>query len=221
MDPKFQTSFIPQKPVASSAGSGFTAPKMPQAVNIFNVIAGVVFAIAVMASAGVFVYKQVLNSQIAKESTALAQARTAFDSGTIQNLIDVSSRIMSAGKLLDSHVAMSGLFNLLQSLTVQKVSFTNFSFTKKDGSLTISMDGESAGYDTLAAQANIFAQSPFIKEPTFSSFDLAANGNVIFKFSAMIDPNLISYKQALASLGVGVRESLPATDTGTATSTTP
>ncbi len=228
MEPKFQTSFIPQKPIAggtsvmpqSNASSGFGSSQMSKTINIFNTVATVAFVLTVLACGGLFAYKQYMASQIAQESASLTAARSTFDFGTIQNLITISSRVTDVTTLLNTHVAVSELFNLLQSLTVQKVTFTSFSYTKKPGELDVSLTGESQGYDVLAAQANIFADNSYIQNPVFSDFDLAQNGDVTFKLTMTIDPTLISYKQAMAALYASNPVPTPALATSTATTTT-
>ncbi len=202
MDPKFQTSFIPQKSAVANSAT-IPAPSsvyMTKTINIFNVIATVVFVVTILASGGLFAYKTYLTSQVAQASTSLTAARSSFDFSTIQNLINVSSRIAFTKQLLNNHVAVSGLFGLLQSLTVQKVAFSNLAYSKKGGELNVTMTGEAQGYDALAYQANVFTQNAFIQNPVFSNFDLNQDGNVTFTFNATIDPTLVSYKSAMASM---------------------
>lgn len=200
MEPKFQTSFIPQRPINTGLKLPSSKGSASKTVNIFNIIATVVFIATLLILVGLFVYKKVLNNQITQEGKSLTDARNAFDFGSIQNLVNVSTRLNATKQLLSNHIAVSGLFNLLQSLTVQKVSFNNFTYNRKDRIFSVSMSGEAQGYDTIAAQANIFAQNSFIQNPSFSNFDLSSNGNVTFKFDATIDPGLVSYKQTVAAI---------------------
>jgi len=199
MDPKFQTSFIPQKPIVT--GSNFS-PSNPgfRSINIFNIIATVLFVGCFLAYGGLFAYKQVLNRQINEVDTKLQAAKNAFEPDKIHELIEASIRIASTQQLLENHVAVSGLFDLLQNQTLGRVQFDNFNFSKKDTNLTLTMDGKADGYNTIAAQSIIFSENKFIKDPVFSDFDLSATGNVTFKLTLSVDPTLISYKDAIAKL---------------------
>lgn len=168
--------------------------------NIFSVIASIAFIITIFVCGGLFAYKHVLTGQIAQAENDLVAARAAFEPDTIQKLISVSSEISSAKRLLEQHVVVSEIFSLLQNITVKKVQFDDFSYSKKDKASSISMSGAAQNYSALRAQADLFSQSDFIKNPVFSNFDLAENGNVTFKFESTIDPTLISYKKAVSAL---------------------
>jgi len=199
MEPKFQSSFIPQKPIITGLSSTTTATSSPYAVapNIFSIIATILFVGSLLVSAGLFGYEKLLTSQIAQADKDLVAARNAFELDTIHNLIDISSHISSTKQLLQKHVVISEVFNLLQSLTVKNVRFDSFSYVEKADSLSISMTGEAKNYNTLAAQSAIFLANTSIKNPSFSDFTLTDTGNVTFKFSADIDPSVVSYKRVV------------------------
>lgn len=221
MDPKFQTSFIPQKPIVT--GSNFS-PSSPgfRSINIFNIIATVAFVACFLAYGGIFAYKQVLNGQIKEADGKLKVAKNAFEPEKIYELIDASNRIESTRKLLEDHVAVSQLFDLLQNETLARVQFDNFTYNKKDTNLIITMDGKADGYNTIAAQSTIFSESKFIKDAVFSDFDLSQTGNVTFKLTAVIDSSLVSYKNAIAKLESASEEDASTTgDTTNIDSLTP
>jgi hypothetical protein len=197
MEPKFQTSFIPKKVL--TGGSGGVLPVIPS-TNIFSTIASTLFVVTLVVSAGVYGYTIFLKQQIAQADRDLVASRAAFEPETLHNLITVSSRIMSAQTLLNQHVVISALFNLLEATTVKKVKFSNFSYQLKNNVPSISMEIDSEGYNALAYQSQIFSQNPYIKNPSFSNFELGDNGTVKAKFQATLDPSLISYKHIMESL---------------------
>jgi len=59
------------------------------------------------------------------------------------------------------------------------------------------MDVEAQSYNALAEQSDIFAKDTFLKNPQFFGFDLAENGNIKAKFTATVDPTLISYQKKI------------------------
>jgi len=75
MEPKFQTSFIPKKPIISEPGSRVA---VSHSINIFSAIATIVFALTILTSGGVFIYKNILESQILLSDKSLNAAREAF-----------------------------------------------------------------------------------------------------------------------------------------------
>ena len=197
MEPKFQTSFIPKRPIVSSQGS---AVSVVRSTNIFSTIATVVFLVTIMTSLGLFAYKKVLISQITEANKQVITAKSAFQPEKTNELIDANSRIMVANNLLQKHVVVSKLLLLLQELTLKKVQFNDFVYANQNNALTLSMRGQVQTYNALAEQDQIFNNSEFIKDPKFSDFNLGDNGYIAVNFSANIDPDLLSYKKAIESL---------------------
>lgn len=199
MEPQFQTSFIPKKPIVSGIRDSIGEVG---SVNYFSIFVTMVFVAALIASVGLFVYEKVLNSEIAQADKDLTAAKDAFQIATTKELIDVSTRISSTQKLLNSHVVTSQIFAALQDLTVKKVSFNNFVFSYKDGGVYVTMDSEAQSYNALAQQSNILSKTAFVKSSEFSDFDISEKGNITSKLTALIDPALISYKKFTDSLNL-------------------
>src|SRR3989344_7165961 len=198
MEPKFQTSFIPKKPIISEPGSRVA---VSHSINIFSAIATIVFVLTILTSGGVFIYKNILESQILLSDKSFNAAREAFHPEKMQELIDANSRIMAVKGLLEKHIASSEHLVLLQSLTVKRMRFNSLSYVNKNlGLPTLSIDGEVATYNALAEQEEIFSKNEFIKNPQFSNFRLEENGVISVKFFTTIDPKLVSYKQYIESL---------------------
>ena len=198
MEPKFQTSFIPKKPIVTAQGSGVN---VVHNTNILSVIATVVFIVAIMSSVALFVYKNVLTSQIADDDQQITVARTAFQPEKIQELVDANSKITAAAHILDNHVLVSKVLLLFQQLTVKKMRFDDFEYTDTNDTPSVTISGEVQTYNALAEQQSIFLNDQSMINPTFYDFTLADNGYIIFSFTSTFDPSLISYKNSLAANG--------------------
>ena len=194
MEPRFQTSFIPKKPIGSPDGSGV---KIVHSTNLFSVIATVIFIITVLMAGGLFFYKNILANQIKESEKKLAEAQDAYALSSIKELLDVSARITSANSLLNKHVAVSKVLVLIGDLTVRKLRFTDLTYTIKNNIPTVAISGEVQTYNALAEQQDKFLKNEFIKNPTFSNFNLGDNGYIIVDFSTNIDPNFVSYKSTI------------------------
>ncbi len=197
MEPKFQTSFIPKKPIVATSG---TSVSVIHETNVFAVIATVVFIVTIATSGGLFAYKSSLTNQIAAADKKILEARAALQPETIRDLVDSNSRIVSSKSLLEKHVVVSKLLKLLETLTLKKMRFTTFTYTYANGVPKVSMTGEVQTYNALAQQQDIFSKNEFIKNPQFSNFNLSDNGYIAVAFSATIDPMLVSYKKAIDSM---------------------
>lgn len=195
MEPQFQTSFIPKKAIDQKLK--MVGAKEP--VNIFSVIVWLLLIATIAVSSGLFIYQRVLQNQISQAETNIIAAKEAFQLDTIEQMINASNQISTAEKLLNSHILINKMFNLLQSLTVKKIYFVDF-FYSAGVQPSILMNGESQSYNALAEQSDIFKQNSSIQNPQFSNFILNQDGNISFKFSGNIDPIVISYQKTVEAV---------------------
>lgn len=191
MEPKFQSSFIPKGPLASSAGSNLV--KRPKEKSLFGYIGMVVFVLSVLLAGGVFGYKYYLKNRIASMEASLEQARADLDLETIEELMNLDRRIKSTKQLVSKHVVLTPLFEFLEIFTPKTLRFNDFKYSVSDGAIKLSMKGEARGYAALAAHADIINKSEHFKDPVFSDLTLSPKGDVVFSFTATVDPNLVSY----------------------------
>jgi hypothetical protein len=197
MEPKFQTSFIPKRPIGSSQNSGTDTIR---STNIFSVVATIVFIVTILVSIGLFFYKNILTNQIANADKSIVAARADFEPEKIQELIDANARIASVKNLLENHIVVSKVLVLMQDLTVRKMRFTELDYVNKNNDPTININGEIQTYNALAEQQNVFLNNEFMKDPVFSDFNLGDNGYLSVKFSSKLDPSLVSYKKMVESI---------------------
>ncbi len=192
---QIQTSFIPKKaPTFAPPTSGVGG----RSVNIFAIIAFSVFFLIVGLSAGVFFYKSHLISSIESKDIALAAAKKSFEPAFVAKAVRLSSRIESARGLLNTHRALSPLFDILEEKTLKSVRFQdfNFSFTKEHEP-SIVMTGQAKSFNSVALQSDVFGAEHSFKDPVFSNFNLNERGDVIFNFKTTIDPKLLLYREVL------------------------
>jgi hypothetical protein len=197
MEPKFQTSFIPKKPMVVSTG---TSVSVIRETNLFSILATAIFIVTIITGGGLFVYKNVLTQQTEEAKKNIASAEEAFQTGQMQDLLDANSRITSSKNLLEKHVAVSKLLTLLQALTVKKLQLNSLIYKNISGSIVLTIKGQAQSYNAIAAQEKVFAENDFIKNPTFSNFIPTDNGYIGVDFTANLMPSLVSYKKAIGSL---------------------
>lgn len=194
MEPKFQNSFIPKKPMGLTQNMGVP---VVHSTNIFSVLAGIIFVIALLISGGLFAYGKILGGQIKDAQGKILAARGAYEPEKIKELIDIDKKMTSSADLLRNHVAVSEVLALLEGLTLKKMRFTSFEYAKNNNKPTLAITGDIQTYNALARQQEFFASTEFIRNPRFTDFNLGDNGYISVKFSADIDQNLISYKRIM------------------------
>jgi hypothetical protein len=194
-EPKTHTSFIPKK--------SLTAPRRQtkgSSIGIFFLFTLVIFIGAIALAIGVFLYQQFVLKSIEQKSASLERASAAFEPAIIQEISRLDTRIKSAQDILDNHKSISAFFDLLEVSTLESVSFENLDYKTDEGGKTgISMQGRARNFSSVALQSDVFGKNKFIQEPIFSDLNLDKKGDVVFSFSAFIDPRLISYGNSVLS----------------------
>lgn len=184
------TSFIPKKPTTPVARR-----RRGTVINIFFLAALIIFLGAVTVAVGVFLYQKVVTQNIEEKSGQLADARAAFEPVTIEALATMDNRLKAATEVLREHTAPSVFFEFLEQSTLKSIQFIDFTYrANPDGLISIGMRGKGQSFSSVALQSDIFGKDAFIQNPLFSNLDIDNDGNVIFKFTADLDPALISYR---------------------------
>ncbi len=193
MEQKFQTSFIPKKPVT------IIGSRDRNGMSLLLLVSVIVFLISLGLAGWVFLEKKILIQQITSDQDAIEKHKSGLtsDSLTIESLIELDSRINVAKDLLSKHISVSPLYNFLQRATLKSVRFKNFSFSSASGKkVSVQMSGVAKNWETVASQADEFGKAEYrniINEPKISNLSLGADGSVSFLFSAYIMPEYLVY----------------------------
>lgn len=200
METKFQTSFIPKKPIISTGQS-----KSGSGTSLLFVISIIILLVSLGLAGYVYLEKQLLIKSIIDDQTTIEQNKEGLvlDSITIESFINLNSRINVAKDLLSRHIAVSPIFfNFIQQATLQRVQFKNFSFSSagKDASganrISIQMLGIARDRETVASQADEFGLPEWkkiITEPKISNLSDNVDGNITFLFTAYVVPDSLIY----------------------------
>ena len=203
METKFQTSFIPKKPlisdqkISSSRGAG---------TSIFMFVAIIIFIASIAGAVFSVLWKNVLNKSQESYKVQLAESEKRFNVSLIEELKKANTKIDLSKQLLKNHLAVSELFSIIGRLTIEGVRFMSYDFTapsKDSDGIKISMRGIGNSFSAIAFQSDVFGQSQkygtnkILKNPVLSDLALDANGNVGFTFTTVINPGDILYEKVL------------------------
>lgn len=191
MDTRLRTSFIPKKTLIlkSEAGGGSVS------INLFLSFGMIVFFLMIALTAGVYLYKVVIQKKIAEEGVALEKAKKAFEISLIEDVKRLDSRIGAGKIILDNHIVVLPVFDMLEARTLKTVRFTKLDYKNTKGKPVIQMDGEARSYASVALLSDSFSEDERIKNPTFSNLKLSDAGGVEFSFQASLDPSMVSFKK--------------------------
>jgi len=192
MDPRFQTSFIPKKPIVSTPG------RAASPINLFSLLTTIIFIVAVALSGGVFFYKQLTAKQIAQSKADFERAKSAFEPDIVNQIVRLDTRIETGKKLLSSHLAVTPLFEYLSTITLKNVRFKDFNFVylAKD-KIQVSMKGQAQSYASVALQSDLLNAQKNLKNTLIGDLALETSGLVAFTVSTVIDPTIFMYEKTL------------------------
>jgi len=119
----------------------------------------------------------------------------------IEKIRALTYKIGIAKKLLNKHIASSGILAFLEVTTPQRVGFSNFSFQKSqektEDTVKLTMSGQATSYEVLAALSQFYKHEPLLKSYSLTNFSLNDQGGVSFSFSGIFRPEVISYAQQI------------------------
>lgn len=218
MESKFQTSFIPKKSLDETSGVKVKTP-----ISIFSLVAIILIALSVFLSAAVFAYEFIAKKQVASKKEELRQIEAGFDYGAVDEIVRVDSKLKSVENLLNSHIAVSNLFDFFEENTLQRLRFSDFTFSyfSRDR-VVITMKGQAKSFEVVAKQSEAFSRAASagenLRNPIFSDLNLDDSGNVAFSFLASVNPRLLQYASSMNEASEPIIEEVPVETAPAATS---
>jgi hypothetical protein len=204
METKFQTSFIPKKPLVADN----TVHVSHSGTSVLMVVAVLLFIVSIAGAAFTFVWKNVLTKAQENYKIQLAESEKRFNTSLIENLKRANTKIDVSKQLLSNHLAVSEVFSIISKLTIAGVRFSSFDFsapTKDSDGIKVSMKGVGNSFSAIAFQSSVFGKSQLygsnkvLRNPILSDLALDQNGNVGFTFTTTINPADLSYSKILDS----------------------
>jgi hypothetical protein len=130
------------------------------------------------------------------------------------------SRIIQARAVLAKHVSPSAIFYFLSQQTLEKVQLTKFDYDLGDGgAATVSVDGITDSFSTVALQSDQLGASKVLKDIIFSDIEVQTDGKISFHVTAKVDPTLLLYSKNVGSTPILPAE-VPAASAATTTAAT-
>ncbi len=210
MDTKFQTSFIPKKPINSVAS--MQSNQSDSSGGLFVLFAFIVFVLSIAGAVFTYFLSAKLQSTQQQYQSTLKANEVEFNPALIQTLQRANDKINLAKGLLNAHLAPEGVFDIIAGLIAQNTTFTSLSYTAPvngasagagSGFVQLSMSGISTGFPAIAFQSDVFGQSVKygknieLKNPVLSGVGAGTTGLVQFSFSTGLDSSYLLYSKIL------------------------
>lgn len=197
MEPNFQTSFIPKKPMVAERA----VPA--RVIGFFLIVSFFILFTVILITGGLYFYKGVLTKNIAQMENDLTLAKNRFEPSKITELQVLDKRLRASTEILGKHIVITPIFQALQMITMKTVRYTKFSYDiGTDAKVIIKMSGQAIGYRSVALQSDLFSTKDIGKnfiDPVFSNLTLDDKGNVLFDLEFSVDPSFVDYKTMLST----------------------
>lgn len=206
MDNQLQTSFIPKQ----STPNKIVPEESKTGGSLIGTLSLIILLASAILAAGAFGFKFYLANSINKDCPDPNQLQTAgcglvaslevdkrnLDESLLNKMLRFDSKIRAGTTILNNHQSLIPFFDLLGNLTLKTVRYTSFSL--KGGEVTLG--GLATNYEDVAVQQKVFETNKNFINPQFSGLDLDPKGNVSFKVTFKVLPELLSYARYAAAL---------------------
>ncbi len=187
-----QTSFIPRKSLATSAGTS----KVRNGVNFFLLVGVILFILSIVAGGLVYGWRLSLESKIKKQAEYIAGNEKNFDSDLLDRITRVNQRLSAGADLLSKHISLSSIFNIIGDDTIQSVRFKSFGYALDEkGMVKLNLTGVGENFNSIALQSDRLNTGKNLKNPIMSGFVVNEDGTVSFNLTADIPLKAILYKK--------------------------
>lgn len=186
-------SFIPKQPLTPVS----SAPKKrkSKSIDLFMIIAVVIFVASLIGAGGAFVYERFTLSRIETKRNALEEVQKNLNPELIKEMVRYDTRIKKSAELLNSHVLLTPFFEVLDKSTVRSVQFTTLDILRaEDGNFVATLEGITTSYANIALQSDELGKVDHFLDPIVSDFKLNEDGQVQFKITLKIDSTLVSFR---------------------------
>lgn len=193
-----QSAFVPRQ----AGGIVVQAPpRRRRRFNLLSFFAIILFFSSLMLAAGVVVLKQTRAQALEEKRTELSSKRALFNRDDIESVQLIDVRLKAATALLESHVSPSRLLEVLERTTQEEVQFTEFKFTRRpSGNVGVEMTGIAPRFNTVAVQAQRFADQDLFRRVIFSDLNKPKPEYVSFAVTADIAREKIAYDAPRAAV---------------------
>lgn len=193
LPPTVPTSFVPKQPVQTTRRASRSG------TNLFTFASLALVAIALVGSALTFGYQKFLESSRDRKAEELAAAEATISRASIEEFIRLRNRLSAADGILDQHTALTQYLDVLETSTLESVSFDSLALSiEADRTAKLEMKGSARSFNALAVQSATFAAEKRIKRAIFSDISTTDAGLVGFSLTAELSPDLVIWNGVVA-----------------------
>ncbi len=186
-------SLIPKEESGSNSLPKFASFRRPDIeLSSLSKLGLGLIAILLLITAGFYFWKYQLNNQAKAFNTELQSLTSQRDVSLENRLKNLNSVLEIFKGVLDEHRYWTLFFDVLETKTLNSVTFKTLETSDTDN--TINMSGSAPSYGVLAQQVKILEDTPNVVSVTSSNIALSAEGKVNFGLKIVFSKDLIIKK---------------------------
>ncbi len=202
MESPINSSFIPTK---ISLGERPREEYGSDAFDVIVLLGVIALVVAGTMAAGVFLYKQFLTNDLSAKKEQLNKAKKAFQPDLVRDLTRLDERISIAEGVLQSHIAPSAFFEVLNQITLKTIEYKSLDYEYSADTLHVRMKGKAASVNGIAYQARVMSTHPAIKNPIFSITAIGKEG-VDFEVELDINPDAVNFAALISAAAANAQD---------------
>lgn len=214
-------SFIPDKPVRSGGKT-----RNVKRVYLLAYAVYIFFAVSVLSTIGVWLYKQYLLNELAIIETQVQEEQQQFDSDMLSILVSFEERLDQAKRVYNTKTNVAGLLSALEEVLLTNVTLTSFSYDNVAGQVVLTLKPEFQNINDALYQREIINDHSLFSQSTINDIVMAeaANNqnNATSEESVVIQYSVVAQidREALRSYEAEIMEQQPASEADEVTSLT-
>ncbi len=211
MEQNFDTSFIPKRPIfKEDAGV-----RRHQPVSVVTLIGFAVFFAALILTGITFYINKKESAAVETLAAKLASEKENFNPQAIEELKAISARLKFAKDVVDNHVAVSPLLDLIQSFTNKSVYYESLDLVREEKTgYELTLRGKAPSFGLLYAQMSSYRAESKVRTVEVGNVQLdERTGGVQFEVKIGLSPEVMKYLSPVAPPAVISGEQISAPPT--------
>lgn len=186
-----KVSFIPKNPLTHE--ESFMDRRRPRSIAGF--LATFAFVVSVSAYGGLYFYNASLTKELKNKTEGVNKTKIALaQSPEIEQAKTFRERTVLVKELLNAHVAVSPIFDIIANNTLGSIEYSEFSFKHNNTKWQLELSGEAPSYASLAYQADVFkGNAADFNDFKISDIKLTETGSVTFRLKVSFSLEQVSY----------------------------
>lgn len=196
MDPnQITTTFIPKKPLQEVVTGSPVRSSAPTGTLL--VLAIIIMVLTIASLGGLLFYNKFLESNITQLQTSITRSEKEYEPTLLADLTKLDKRLKNGSMIINQHLAISPIFDLIEQNTLKTVRFSKFDFKNSEtGMYLVTLAGEADNYQSIAMQSQSFGDVAAFKGIIFSDFTLTPKNRISFNASFTVSPDILNYASA-------------------------